>query len=249
MNGILVPPLSAHKSPIFQYEFCDNLAKSIASFLTPGQVIGSVDCVLQHLRTHLELLRSIATSTEDPSEKPQKKRRKVESSSTPEPSDASRQTAVAFSLASRIASVVVSSLPNRYLLDHVQTHITEALQDFYDVTRSALKDMLKRIKRTDQTTQHLQWVAALVVRLRYTIRTSMVIHVSTKGDEKISAKLLSALSYADSPRFRVEIVSSYLTSSVIILTLFSASHAFKRRRLDPLRALARIRCNPELARE
>ena len=233
---------------MFQYEFSDNLAKSIATFLTPGQVSSSVDCVLQHLRNHLEVLQSTAPSTEDPGEKRQKKRRKVDSSSTPDPSNAWRQTAVAFSLASRIASVVLSSLPSRYLLDDTQTHVTESLQEFYDATRSALKNMWKQIKRgTDQTTQHLQGVAALIVRFRYTIRTSTVIHISTEGDKKISAALLSALERASNPCFRVEIVGDQFTSKVMCTPFipFLASHPLERRRVGVLRAFPHIRCNPE----
>lgn len=206
LSGVETPPTSASSSPVFQRTFADDLAKSLTSFLTPGQLSGSVDCVLRYLRDHLEALETSTRQGEE-SGKPHRKKRKIDSSVPSATANGSSRAAVAFSLMSRIASIVLSSLPTRYLLEDTRLHVTEALQEFYVATRSTLKDILKQIKRGPEgTTQYAQRIASIIIRLRYSIRTTTSIGISAEGDEKLSSKLLSALGSPVIPCLRAEIV-------------------------------------------
>ena len=224
LNSVQAQPLSASKSPLAQYVFTDSLAQSLKAFLTPGQVNSLIGCVLRYLHAQLETLQASIAQNEEVSGKPQRKKRKVESTSGA--IDDSHKAAVAFSFMSRIAAVVLSSIPTRYLLGETKTHVTEALQGFYDTTRSILKDILKHIKRgSEETTRHAQWVAALILRLRYSIRTASLIDVSSEGDEKLSSKLLFTLGSESSviPVLRVEIVCRVLTKFSVMLIIFASA--------------------------
>lgn len=211
-NGIPTPQPGSSSSPIFRHAFLDVLAESLTAFLTPGQVTGTVDTVLRFLREHLEALNVSASRSDDDNDKPQRKKRKTETTSLPVASDESQRTATAFSLMSRIASTVLSSLPTRYLLDDTETRVREAVQDLYASTRSTLKDTLKGSRRADgAAARDLQGCTALLVRLRYSLRTAAAVRVPTDGDARLAAKLLAALGAPPVlTELRVQIVRAFV---------------------------------------
>ncbi|GJE87799.1 Urb2 domain-containing protein [Phanerochaete sordida] len=198
---------AASVSPLLRPNFLDDFAKSLKSFLTPGQVGSTVDTVLRQLR---EQLQSV-TDTGDSSSEPQKKKRKTEKS-TPPPANDQPTSAVAFTLTSRVASAVLSSVPTRILHDDARSAVTAAVQDFYAFARAQLRDVLKRIRRGDAA-RELQWAAAAALRLQYSIRTARAIPVSTQGDQKLSAKLLSTLEAPLLPELRVELLHVLLSDA------------------------------------
>lgn len=211
ISQTLLEKSAASTCPILHHVFLDELAKSLKTFLTPGQVSGTIDTVLRYLRDQLEGLVSSAASGDD-DVKPQKKKRKTEKGAATPANDESIQAAVAFSLTSHIASVVISSLPTRYLLEDTLGSVTEAVQDFYAFERSKLRDILKRIRR-EGSNHSVQWTASSISRLQYSIRIARSVQVSTQGDEKISSKLLSALDSPIIPELRVEVVRQTFLSS------------------------------------
>ena len=210
--------LAASLSPLLRHSFLDDLAVSLKAFLTPGQVGFTVDSVLRYLREQLEVVEASARSGDD-SGKPQRKRRKTEGTSPSPGSDELSRASVAISLMSKIASIVLLSLPARYMQDDTQRAVTEAVQDFYALTRSKLKDILKKIQRdTNGSTVPLQWVAAAILQLQYTVRSSTTLHISTQGDEKISSKLLSTLESASpTAELRVGMVGVLISAAPILL--------------------------------
>lgn len=196
---------TASVSPLLRHPFLDDFAKSLKSFLTPGQVSGTVDTVLRYLREQLRTVADSATPSDDDNSGPQKKKRKTERGAASPVTEQSTQAAVAFSLTSRIASTVLSSVPTRYLQDDMKSTVTEVVQDFYAFEQSKLKDILKRIRRGDSS-QDVHRTASSILRLQYGIRTARSVRVSTQGDQKTASKLLSTLGSPIIPELRVEIV-------------------------------------------
>ncbi|EKM48091.1 uncharacterized protein PHACADRAFT_203262, partial [Phanerochaete carnosa HHB-10118-sp] len=200
---------AASVSPILRHPFLDDFAKSLKSFITPGQVSGTVDTVLHHLREQLLTIVDLSAPSDDDNSRPQKKKRKTAKDGVSPVTESSTRAAVAFSLASRIACTVFSSIPTRYLEDDTKSAVTEVVQDFYAFERSKLKDILKRIRR-GASSQDVHWAASSILRLQYCIKTAPSVQVSTQGDQKTASKLLSTLESPISPELRVEILHTLL---------------------------------------
>ncbi|CAE6472618.1 unnamed protein product [Rhizoctonia solani] len=143
--------------PVFDPTFVARLRRSVAAFVTPGQILPCTQHLLSDLASHLR-------AVQDTPEPPRKKRR----TSSGDKRDDEYQ-AVHVALASRLVVDVLSSLPVKTLKPDLFEQLRVCVDEFDAGVLSETISMLLNVP-------HLSWgnqlVLAAALRIRYALRQS-----------------------------------------------------------------------------
>jgi hypothetical protein len=199
-------------SPLFHRSHLERLGKCVHRFLTPGQTVEIVRSILQKLKNDWESFYSASSqhSTEQRS-----KRRKLEARSdhTTNP----EILAVSFCWSSRIASIVLLSLPVEAIPQTVRLDVLKLLEEaqttFIQFSLYKMVDSIREVDSSD--TWATQIVTAAILRFWNTLNGSDIFR--HPPDQKTSTALLDVTrDHAILPELLLELVCTILCFPVWI---------------------------------
>jgi hypothetical protein len=195
----------SHSGPLMDTIFLAHLSKAIQTFLPGAQMHSAIEILLQHLKDLFEEFHNTDENDQAVHGVPCKKR-KVEVDATSLRSDAS---AISFSLSSRLASLVVSSLTMQSVPQATQDEVGQRLSDLRNsfIHRKLTKTFKTIRKRAGSDVWSSQVVATASLRLLYALEISRYSFLQIPDDSKLWKKVSdSILDDGLLPELTVEIV-------------------------------------------
>jgi hypothetical protein len=191
----------------------EQLSKATANYLTPGQVMNTVDTLIDYLKRRWDTYLSVVVNTEP-------------GAGSPNPDVA----ATAVSILCKVAATVLTSLPLKTVLPEVQANITHRLEEARtNIFNPALSKAIKRIG-SNKTSKRLEahdvrgWniVTAAWLRFHYTLGTSRIgLGWDLAVGEKTSDRMRRVVGTKQSVSSEVMVECVSLHSSFPSLTIHS----------------------------
>ena len=192
--------------------FLAKLSKAIRTFMTESQCVDTINHVRNAVKNTWETYEATHRSF--------KKKRKTDmevDEPQPQPgfSEDEAEAAVVFALVSRLASVVLSSLPTQSLSAATLEQVRASVLDFRsEVVHHALLKCLKALKNKkgkEEDTWPIEVCLSGILRLLYAMNVSK--NLSLPSGVDVYSKLKDLLTGSDLlPELVVEVVSTWLLS-------------------------------------
>jgi hypothetical protein len=162
---------SACRSPLFAIQHSEHIQQAVATFITSTQVVDYADLVIDRVQRQLYEFTSSTNKPGSGDTKPGKTRKKRKL----DPDQSLRCNAIATTcaLTSRIASMVLSSLPIELIDATAQSQVQQKLTEkVRELTERSLRSMSEVTAASSNTTWSWWVVGAEVVRLHYSLSAS-----------------------------------------------------------------------------
>lgn len=208
------------RGSILELGFLDRLAKSVHSFVTPGQC-------LDLLNDTSWVLQRMWSSFQDAHEKSKadlgdgaRKKRKLDGGSASDERLVSEEETIAVRLAFvfRLVSVVWPSIPLHSVPDDTKKMLRDSVASAEVLILSILKGLKKfggKSERRGLNTWSWEVIIAAVMRLQYALTSSKALAFKIVRDEKAEARMLKALgSDKTLPELKIEIVGEILNFGI-----------------------------------
>jgi len=194
-------------SPLLRTAHLDRLGKYVQAFLTPSQVAETVNIIEGSLRDTSKRIPYFSLQGYNNNGDHCKQRIKLDANT-----DGYADSAVAFSLSIRVASVVLAMLPFQSVPESGQRDIRRVLDELQATfIHAPINDLLKIVReRGSRGEWAAQVVMAAILRLWYTLNGTR--YLPYQCDPKVMTKLLDASKdHEVIPELSVELVSIFPT--------------------------------------
>ena len=202
------------------HAYLEKLSTALHGFLTPGQIPELAGHVLTELSSAATSFVGIESrSAADEGERPRKKRKGLQTGSTPPLADAD-DLACRVVVLSGIAAVVLGSSPLQTLQDGVRAEVLQTVQSSYTSLQAVITKGLKRLRREDRA-DSWAWeaVTVAVLRLQYRLSSAPQLHIPIEQDEKALTRMAELLKVETLlPELRVTMVRCAFTRAYPVLT-------------------------------
>ncbi|GBE78138.1 hypothetical protein SCP_0110210 [Sparassis crispa] len=195
--------------------YLTRLSNSIRSFLTPGQVLETVQIALQTFKDAFDKFTQHDAANAAIHGDGARKKRKKGSSTAPAKSADPEWAAVSFALVARAVVVILTSTPMHAILEDVHHEIQQLLHEVCSaMVPVAPEEALDRLGKDRKDTWGWQIVAGAALRVHYGLTMSPQLQFDVPFDEHITSKMLSSvISEESSPEFSLEMFRSLLRQS------------------------------------
>ena len=210
-------------SPVLTMSHLSKLSMAIRIYITPGQTLDTVSQVLVTLRGIWERFRDLEKAAAADRGRGQRKKRRISETLSNAVKEDAAASAVTFTLAARIATTVLISLPLHTITEAEQakakTIVADSLTGFVreailmgtDVIISGSIDR----RRDDWSTQI---VAAAALRLQYMLQTSGGARYGPNDQNDLGELVAAGLKFDDClPEYSVDIVSGCPRATLSVL--------------------------------